>query len=207
MMATKWHGPIIFALFCSPALASTGDPWCSPAKEPHAYSFAWQPDRNASSGPGSVRVSNAAGRTVQILANVEHDAGSQAPSKIHDYNNDGCDDLAIVSDVAAIGNESKTVFLYDRQRKRFVRSNILSEIGGLELDPRHRNCVTGFWKGGAMDFSTSRHCWKNGKLLIEKAYEVSAVGDEDGKHRCYLHVNTTYRGGKKRVTKRCTQAL
>lgn len=199
-----WSMLIIFSLSCLPTAALAADRWCSPAKG-HAYSFAWESAGAADSGPGSVRVSNAAGGTVQILANVENYSGSQELSKIHDYNNDGCDDLAIVSSVAGIGNESNTVFLYDRTRQRFVRSKILSAIGGLELDPRDRNCVTGFWKGGAMDFYTSRHCWKNGKLLIEKEYTVSAVSSEDGTQSCYLHVNTTYRGGKKKVAKRCTQ--
>ena len=107
--------------------------------------------------------------------------------------------------MAGIGNETSTVFLYDRESKRFIYSDVLSEIGGLDIDSRNKNCVVSFWKGGAEDIYTAQYCWSKGKLLKKNEYSVSPIFGEDGAVKCYEHVETTYMGDKKKTKKTCTK--
>lgn len=167
-------------------------------------SFEWEPKDKAEPQLGSVGIKNtASGKTVQVLDNVER-YSADTPFGTQDLNNDGCRDLVVTSSVAGIGNESKTVFLYSPKKRRFVLSDALSAIGGLEIDPRDKNCVTGSWKGGAADFYSAKHCWSKGKLMLRSEASVSPMLREDGGLNCYQHVNTEYRAGKKRTRKDCT---
>lgn len=194
------------AMLCCCALpAMAADPWCS-ARDKPALTFVWQPANKAEPSVGRVLVKDASGKTVQVLDKLEnYFASSESLRSGTDFNNDGCRDLVVTNSVAGIGNESSSVFLYQPTTKRFVLSEALSEIGGLELDRDDKNCVTSFWKGGAADMYFARHCWNNGKLLIQRESQVSPRYKEDGEVQCYEHVETTYRGGKKRTKTDCTQ--
>lgn len=183
------------------------DPWCSSRDTP-AFSFEWAPKDKADPRLGSVTVKNSSsGQTLQFLDNVENYHDNSEAFRNTDLNNDGCGDLLVVSSVGGIGNESKTVFLYNPQSRRFVLHKVLSEIGGLEVDHRDKNCVTGSWKGGASSFGTVKHCWRGKKLVKQSEYSVKPRLGEDGNLQCYEHVATEYRAGKKNVKKSCTQEL
>lgn len=181
------------------------DPWCT-AQESEVLSFEWIPTDKAEPRIGDIRIQHvASGRTLQVIRNVENYSDDSNSFRYRDLNNDRCRDMLVTSSVGGIGNESMTVFLYDRRRKRFVLSKALSEIGGLDVDRLDKNCVTGFWKGGAADFYTSKHCWRDGKLVIKREYSVSPVVTAG--RQCYLHTTTEYHGGKKSVKKSCTKEL
>jgi hypothetical protein len=191
--------------WCVPAWAL--DPWCG-VRNSSAYSFEWLPDSEADTRVGSVRIKDAAGAVVQVLDKLEnYHASSEMLGTSRDFNGDGCADLVVTNSVAGIGNESLSVFLYQPQRGRFVLDEALSAIGGLDVDPRDKRCVTGFWKGGAADIHTERHCWRKGKLVMVQEYSVSPLYNEEGALRCYEHVTIDYRGGKKRKRRECTKEL
>jgi hypothetical protein len=201
-----WARLAIALLCCWAASAFAADPWCRPGGA-SALRFEWIPASKAEPRVGSVRIKDESGKTVQVLDAVEnHYGGSELPlGRRDDFNNDGCPDLAVTNSIAGIGNESLTVFLYDPRAKRFEENEALSGIGGLNVDPHDRNCVNGEWKGGAEDVYTSRHCWRRGKLVPIKEYSVSPLYNRKGELACYEHVETTYRGGRKRTRTRCTQ--
>lgn len=194
------------AMLCCCALpAMAADPWCSARATP-ALTFEWQSANKAEPTVGRVLVKDASGKTVQVLDKLENYYGSSESLRSEaDFNNDGCRDLVVTNSVAGIGNESKSVFLYQPATRRFVLNEALSEIGGLELDRDDKNCVTSFWKGGAADMYFARHCWNKGKLLIQRESEVSPRYKEDGEVQCYEHVETEYRGGRKRTRTDCTK--
>jgi hypothetical protein len=82
---------------------------------------------------------------------------------------------------------------------------VLSEIGGLDIDPKDKNCVTSFWKGGAADIGFAQYCWSNGTLLKRKEYSVSPlINEDDGELACYEHIETTYTNGKAETKRTCT---
>lgn len=199
---------LVFALLGLWSLsARAADPWCSPQGS-RAFSFEWAPQDSAQPSLGSVHIkSTSTGKTIQVLDDVENYHANGDAFRYRDWNNDGCGDLLVVSSVAGIGNESNAIYLYNPKRRRFVLNKALSEIGGLDMDQRDKNCVTGFWKGGAANFYTSKHCWRNGKLVIRNEYTVGPLIDADGNLKCYRHVTTEYRGGKKKVKKSCTKEL
>lgn len=200
-----WARVSIALLCCWAGSASAADPWCRPGGAA-ALRFAWVPASKADPSRGSVRIEDAAGKTVQVLDKLYNDSGSsESFSTRRDFNNDGCPDLVVTSDVAAIGNESATVFLYQPGARRFEPSQALSNIGGLDLDPRDRNCVTGFWKGGDRDIRTETHCWRKGKLVLMREYSVYPVYNRENEMQCFLHIETEYRGGKKHTRERCSQ--
>jgi len=192
-------------LCCWSTAACAADAWCTALSKP-AYSFEWVANSEVEDNTGSVRVKDASGKTVQVLANLENYYGSSdGLDARRDFNNDGCPDLVVTHSKAGIGNESARVFLYSRSRQRFEANEALSNIGGLDLDPRDRNCVTGSWKGGAQDINWEQHCWNKGKLVLMREGSVSPMYDEEGTFQCYEHVETTYRNGKKHTRTDCTQ--
>lgn len=198
---------ISVALLCCWSLCAGAAPACAPGGKP-AYTFEWVPKDEAHASLGSVRIRDAAGLVVQVLDEVEnYREHTESLDTASDFNNDGCPDLAVTSHVAGIGNTSVTVFLYDRKTRRFEPSEALSAIGGLNLDARDKNCVTGEWKGGAADVHTERHCWRNGRLVRQTEYSVAPFHDAQGRFRCYRHVETVYRGGKKRQRSWCTKSF
>lgn len=200
-----WTRYALVFLCCAPLPAMAADPWCSVRGKP-ALTFAWQPANQAEPSVGRVLVRDAAGKTVQVLDKLENYGGSSDSLRTEaDFNNDGCRDLVVTNSVAGIGNETISVFLYQPGKRRFVLNEALSEIGGLELASDDRNCVTGSWKGGAMDMYTSRQCWVKGRLVMKSEYQVSARYKEDGEVQCYEHVETAYRGGRKHTKTSCTQ--
>lgn len=207
---------LIFLTWMMVHLATTAaDPWCGPhgAK---ALRIEWVPaTAQEEERQGSVRVRDArSGKVMQEIGQLENlyahseaiDPDSAAAPGIdtRDFDNDGCGDLSVLEQVAGIGNESHSVFLYDRATRRFVRHEGLSAIGGLDIDGRDRNCVTGFWKGGAADIGTEKHCWVKGKLVKREEYSVSPLYRND-KLQCYQHVTTTYAGGRKKVKRAGTK--
>jgi len=196
----------VLAMLCCCSLpAMAADPWCSVRDKP-ALTFAWQPANKAEPSVGRVFVKDASGKTVQVLDKLEnYDGSSESLRTGTDFNNDGCPDLVVTNSVAGIGNETLSVFLYQPGKRQFVLNQALSEIGGLQLDSDDKNCVTGSWKGGAVDMYTARHCWNKGKLVIRGEYQVSARYKEDGEVQCYQHVETEYRNGRKRTKTSCTQ--
>ncbi|MBD8530533.1 hypothetical protein IFT83_11155 [Massilia sp. CFBP 13647] len=200
-----WAKHAVAMLCCCSLSAWAAAPWCSPRGKP-AFTFQWVARDKADPALGSVRIKDAAGKTVQVLADVEnYYADSKSFDTGTDFNNDGCADLVVTTSVAGIGNESLAVFLYNPRTKRFEANEALSNIGGLELDPKDRNCVTGGWKGGAEDMYSSRHCWKQGQLVMISEYKVSPLYGPEGEFTCYEHVETEYRGGEKREKKSCTK--
>lgn len=204
-MIVMWAKCAIAMLCCSSLSAWAADPWCSPRGKP-AFTFEWLAKGKANPDLGSVRIRDAAGKTVQVLADVEnYYRDSESFGTGTDFNNDGCADLTVTSSVAGIGNRSSTVFLYNPRTRRFEANEALSTIGGLALDPKDKNCVNGDWKGGAEDMYASRHCWKAGKLVLMSEYQVSPLYGPEGEFACYEHVETEYRGGKKREKKSCTK--
>lgn len=198
----KWPAAM---LCCLATQAWAADPRCRAGAVP-AFTFEWVARDKAEPSVGSVRVRDAAGKVVQVLDGLEnYGADSDALGTGRDFNNDGCPDLVVTASVAAIGNESAAAFLYNPATRRFERNQALSDIGGLDLDPRDPNCVTGFWKGGADDMVSSRYCWRKGKLVMESQSGVSPRYDGEGTFQCYEHVETIYRGGKKRTHTDCTK--
>lgn len=155
-------------------------------------------------GTGTVQIKDASGRIVQVLDDVENNQrSSESLETRKDFNNDGCADLVVTTSVAAIGNESIMVFLYNPNTRRFEVSEALSSIGRQDPDPRDKNCFNSHRKGGAMDFYTARHCWSKGKLVLKSEHSVSPVYNDGGEFECYYHVKTDYRGGKKRERTNC----
>ena len=141
-----------------------------------------------------------------MLDNLEnYGRSSESLDASRDFNNDGCADLVVTSSIAGIGNESAKAFLYNPKTRRFEVSGALSNIGGLDLDPRDKNCVTSYWKGGAMDYYAARHCWNKGKLVMKSEHTVWPTYNGEGELQCFLHVKTDYRGGKKRERTICTK--
>lgn len=202
MAWTRWS---LTLLCCCAAHAWAGDAWCRAGGTP-ALTFEWVPKDKAEPSVGSVRVKDASGKVVQVLDGLEnyyHDTGALGTDV--DFNNDGCPDLKVTNSVAGIGNESLSVFLYNRATRRFEPNQALSEIGGLDIDSRNRNCVTGFWKGGAADVHSERHCWHKGKLVKDQEWDVSPRYNGEGEFQCYQHDETTYRGGKKHTHTDCTK--
>ena len=196
---------IIALMYCWSIAVWAADPWCS-ERGADVFKFEWVPKDEKDSQFGSVKVEDAlTGETLQVLENVDNYYGNGNSLSIKDLNNDGCGDLVVLSSVAGIGNETSTVFLYDRESKRFIYSDVLSEIGGLDIDSRNKNCVVSFWKGGAEDIYTAQYCWSKGKLLKKNEYSVSPIFGEDGAVKCYEHVETTYMGDKKKTKKTCTK--
>lgn len=171
-----------------------------------AYTFEWVPENEAELKLGSIRIRDATGRTVQMLEKLEnYYADSEQFATYRDFNNDRCPDLVVTNSVAGIGNESLSVFLYQPASRQFVFNAALSNIGGLDVDPRDKRCVTGFWKGGADDIHTEQHCWRKGKLVLVEEYAVSPRYNAESKLECYEHVTVTYRAGKKRQRRDCTE--
>ena len=202
-----WKILSIAMLCCCSLPAWAADAWCS-SRETPALTFAWQPKNQADPTLGSVQVKDASGTIVQVIENLENYHGdSELLRTSTDLNNDGCADLVVTYDLAAIGNESAKAFLYNPNTRQFDFSKALSDIGGLDLDPLDKRCVTGTWKGGEADMVSTRHCWSKGKLLIDSEHDVSARYNREGEFQCYLHVETHYRGGKKRKRTSCTQTF
>ena len=203
-----WRTMFITLLALASAPAWSAGQQCSPDAQ-DMFSFTWVPRMAADPTVGSVRITDRAGKTVQVLDNQTYyygdneAAGSNMDTR--DFNNDGCGDLVFASDVAPIGNTSNTAFLYEPARRRFVENASLSGIGGLDIDPQDKHCVTGFWKGGAYDVGTQKFCWANGRLLLKEEASVSALVNPEGELACYLHTTTTYRGGKKKTRTKCTK--
>lgn len=197
-----------------PGLASvpawSADRQCHPNAKA-MFTFTWRPQSAAEPKTGSLRIEAHAGRTVQVLENLEYYYGDSDSADVmvdtRDFNNDGCGDLVIASSIAGIGNTSNTVFLYEPARRRFVANDALSAIMGRDIDPRDKRCVTSFGKGGAADMHTDRYCWSRGRLVLTEQYSISPRIDSDGAFTCYLHTTTTYRHGKKKTRTRCTQDL
>ncbi|WP_338765633.1 hypothetical protein [Massilia sp. METH4] len=166
-----WRTIFIALLGLASAPAWSAGKQCDPDAK-NTFTFTWIPKTASVPTAGSMRITDRADRTVQVLDNLEYyygdseDSGNLVDGR--DYNNDGCGDLVLVSSVAAIGNTSNTAFLYDPVRRRFVEHEGLSVIMGLDIDPRDRRCVTGFGKGGAVDIHTARHCWSNGRLVLKE---------------------------------------
>lgn len=193
------------AILCCWSLpAWAADPWCSPGGA-SALRFEWLPKDTSNPSIGSVRIKDASGKTVQMLNNVTNDYGNSESLRNRDFNNDGCPDLVVTADMAAIGNESVEAFLYDPRKKRFELNKALSGLGGLDLDPDDKNCVTSSWKGGAQDIYWAQHCWNKGKLVIQREYDVSPMYNTEGEFQCYQHITTDYRSGKKRERTDCTK--
>jgi len=187
--------------------AQAADPWCRPEGK-DAFSFEWEPVSKKDPQHGRVHIKEtASGKTVQVLDDVASYYGGENAFGIQDFNHDACPDLAIVSEVAAIGNESSAVYLYEPANRRFVLHAGLSDIGGLALDPSDSNCVLGSWKGGAEDFYASRSCWVKGKLVLTSEWSVTPLVNKEGKFQCYQHIDTTYRAGKKKTRETCTKKL
>lgn len=202
----RWAKFAVALLCCWCLSAAAADSWCRPGGA-SALRFEWVPGGGPEPGVGSVRIKDRSGKTVQVLDGVEnyYYRDSDAFRSSADFNNDGCPDLAVTRSKAAIGNESATVFLYRPATKRFVLNKVLSGIGGLNVDGRDRNCVTGEWKGGAEDVYTTRHCWRKGKLVPTNEHSVSPLYNREGMLDCYEHVVTDYRGGRKRTRTSCTK--
>lgn len=198
----------ILLLCCSSLPAWAFDPWCGPRGE-SAYSFEWVSRDQAEPNVGSVRIKDAAGKLVQVLDNVTNYywESSESLGIRRDFNNDGCPDLVVTSEVAKIGNESVEAFLYERKTKRFKRSQALSNVPAPNVDPRDKRCVTGGWKSGADSAYSSRHCWRKGKLVLVSEYKVAPRYEGDSESFCYEHVETTYHGGKKRTRTKCTKTF
>jgi len=200
----------IALLCCWSCGAWAADPWCG-ARGKSGYTFEWVAQdaaEAAEAAVGSIRIRNASGTPVQVLDKVRnHYQDSASLRTREDFNNDGCPDLVVTSDMAAIGNESVEAFLYDRKTKRFVRSDALSQVPGPNVDPQDRNCVTGGWKGGAEDVYSVRHCWKKGKLVLVSEYDISPRYDKQARFQCYLHTETSYRKGKKHTRTKCTKTF
>jgi len=197
--ALAWLMPAAAAVAAPAAGAACGVP----------VRFAWVPADAADPHVGRVDVIEArGGRVVQTIGGVENYYGDAEDGALaaQDLNNDGCPDLVVTSSVAAIGNRSATVYLYDRGRRRFVYHEGLSTIGDPTVDDRDPNCVTTSWKGGAEDSYSGRHCWRGGRLVLVSDYSLSPLYDkETGEFACYEQVETTYVGKRKRVRRKCTK--
>ena len=193
------------ALACLVPLAG----WAAGASCGDPVRFAWVPAGAAQVQSGRVDVIDVrSGRTIQRIEAGENFYAGDADGGLdaRDLNNDGCPDLVVTNGVAAIGNRSVTVYLYDRKRRRFVANDALSAIGDPSVDDRDRNCVTGSWKGGAEDVYSSRHCWRGSRLVLVSDYSLSPLYDkETGEFACYEQVETTYAGKRKRVRRKCTK--
>jgi len=193
-------------LSCSP-FARAADPWCGPHPE-EVLRFKWLPKDGAEPQLGSVQIEDVKnGKIMQVIENLENYRGDSESLSARDFNNDGCGDLVVTSAIAAIGNESSSVFLYDRSSRRFVFNQALSDIGGLDIDPRNRNCVTSSWKGGAENMYSAVHCWQKGKLVLQSESSLALLVDEDGNVACYEKIDTTYVNGRKKIRKRCTKTI
>lgn len=202
-----WKRLSIAMLCCWCMSAWAANPWCSPAGT-SALTFEWVPKDKAEPSIGSVRIRDASGKIVQVLDNLTNEYGnSESLRSDRDFNRDGCPDLIVTADMAAIGNESVDAFLYDSRKKRFILHKGLSALGGLDLDPENQNCVTSTWKGGAADIYWAQHCWNKGKLVIQREYDVSPMYNTEGEFQCYQHIATDYRGGKKRERTDCINTL
>lgn len=166
-----WKALSIALLCCWSLPAWAFDAWCG-AKGKPIYRFEWVPKDQTDRSAGGVRIRDAAGKTVQVLSNLWNARGdSESVDTGRDFNYDGCPDLLVTSSVGDGGNESVTVFLYNRKRHRFELSRALSSIGGLELDNTNGKCVSGSWRVGEAEYHSSRHCWRKGKLVLESEYE------------------------------------
>ena len=171
--------------------------------------FAWVAADAAGARSGRLDVVELrSGRTVQRIEVPENYFAGQADGGVEslDLNNDGCADLIVTRDMAAIGNRMVTVYLYDRARRRFVPNKALSDIGDPTLDERDPNCVIGLWRGGAEDFYSSRHCWRGGRLVLVSDYSQTPLYDKaSNEFACYEVVETTYTGKRKHERRRCTK--
>lgn len=194
----------LLALLLLAAPAWAADPWCETGGR-SGLRLEWLPLDEADPHLGSLSVRDAAdGRIVQVLEGLENYSGSLDAVEIADMDNDGCPDLAVLAQVAAIGNRSRAFFLYDRSRRRFAWSGELSGIGGLEVDPTDRNCLIAQWKGGAATIHTARYCWEGGRLALRHEYSVSPMVDEAGEMACYQHVESFHEAGGTRTETSCT---
>ncbi|MBP1204781.1 hypothetical protein JOD97_002823 [Duganella sp. 1411] len=196
---------VLTVLSLCPPSARAADAWCGPHPE-EVLRFKWLPKGGVESQAGSVQIEDIKnGKIIQVLDNVENYRADSESLTSRDFDNDGCGDLVVTSAVAAIGNETSSVFLYDRTRRRFVFNKQLSDIGGIDIDPRNPNCVTGSWKGGADDMYAATHCWRKGKLVLQNEYSQTTRLDEEGNVACYEKIETTYVRGQKKIRKRCTK--
>lgn len=205
-----WRTMLITLLGLASVPAWSAENRCSlDAKD--MFTFIWVPKTAAEPNLGSIRITDRAGRTVQVLDNQTYHYGDSETAgdnmDTRDFNNDGCGDLVFASDVAGIGNTSNTAFLYEPASGRFVAHKSLSGIMGLDIDPHDKRCVTGYGKGGAADIHTERYCWSGGKLVVTEEYSVSPRVDSEGNPTCYLHTTTTYRHGQKKTRTKCTKDL
>ncbi|HEX8601538.1 MAG TPA: hypothetical protein VF774_02760 [Pseudoduganella sp.] len=175
------------------------------------FTFVWIPQTAAEPNSGSMRITDRAGRTVQVLDNLEYYYGDRESAgdlvDTRDFNNDGCGDLVVTNSVAAIGNTISTAFLYEPASRRFVEHEAMSGIMGLDIDPLDKRCIAGFSKGGAADFSYAQYCWSKGKLVLKQESSVSGLVNPEGEPTCYLHTKTTYHNGKKKTREKCTKDL
>lgn len=207
MTAKRISLALLALTLCWCASARAADPWCSAAGQP-LLRFTWTPASESDAQHGRVHIQEAAsGKTVQVIDAVENYFGNDDGLRVADFNHDRCPDLAIISSVAAIGNESSAVYVYDPASRTFVLHAALSEIGGLALDARDSNCVTGSWKGGADDFFATRSCWVKGRLVLQSESSVSPLLDSEGRLQCYQRTETTYRAGRKQTRQRCTKHI
>lgn len=197
----------VAALFCLAPLAGwAANPACGvPVR------FAWSQTDAADPHMGRIDVlEKRGGQVVQTIAGVENYYGDVEDGMLatQDLNNDGCPDLVVTSSVAAIGNRSVTVYLYDRRRRQFVYHEGLSAIGDPAVDSREPACVIGSWKSGAVDMGSSRHCWRKGRLVLVSEYSLSARYNEaaDGV-ACYAQKETTWVKGRKRVREWCSKTF
>jgi hypothetical protein len=205
-----WRTMFIIVLGLASAPAWSAGRQCDPDAKA-MFTFTWIPQTAAEPKLGSIRITDRAGRTVQVLDNLEYYYGDSETTgdlmDTRDFNNDGCGDLVFANSVAGIGNTSSTAFLYEPVSRRFVEHQSMSEIMGLDIDPLDKRCVTGFGKGGAADFHSAQYCWSKGRLLWKRESSVSPRVNLEGEPTCYMHTTTTYHHGEKKTRQKCTKDL
>lgn len=204
-----WRAMWIILLCLSSAPAWSSGSECS-LDANTLFTFTWVPQTGDDPHVGSIRITDHAGRTVQVLDNQTYYYGDDHPAgnmDTRDFNNDGCGDLVFANDIAPIGNTTYSAFVYEAARRRFVENESLSGVPGLELDEHDKNCVTGYWKGGAMEFISERSCWSKGELVLEEENSVYPKINTQGEPTCFVKTTTTYLHGRKNTTTKCTKKL
>jgi hypothetical protein len=84
---------------------------------------------------------------------------------IEDMNFDGYNDIRLMQSMGARGNTSYLFWLYNRDKKTFVRDSSLENLSNPQFDPKEKKAYS-YWSVGCCEYGSNIYQVVNGKLAL-----------------------------------------
>ncbi|GCC53317.1 hypothetical protein SanaruYs_35600 [Chryseotalea sanaruensis] len=99
---------------------------------------------------------------------------------LKDYNFDGAPDISIYNTQSGMKNIIETIYLFDFEKQRFSKNEILSQSSNCSIDSINKTIST-FAQGGmsSMIFNSELYNWENNKLRIIKSVRQDYIDEID----------------------------